>query len=381
MAGHARHYSHGLLLLRVGRCCLAGPLLLRLGIGPAAVRLSLLRVAWVLGWCLHATIRRRSAKLRVLAVSWRSILLRWLILRLLRLLLVCGLLCRMIRLLLLHLQLLILCLLHLLLLILLLCLCLQVLLLLHVLLLVLWRLLHLRLLGEGLLRLRRRILAGWLRLLGASSIRCSIAGRLLLLLLRVRAGRQRRRPLWQGWRCWERRQRRRGPWREIARRQWRGFLGQRWRCMLLLLHPLLTRVYPRLRLLHKLVRWLLLLLHKLVRWLLLLLLRCRRCRRRRPAARRYLRLLRLLPGLRLHRLRGRRVARLLPRALAAPSLRVHCLGLMGLPRILLRIVLLLHILLLLLRGPAGRRLEGSPRLLRHRAPGTPLLSVGHARSL
>lgn len=363
MAGHARHYSHGLLLLRVGRCCLAGPLLLRLGIGPAAVRLSLLRVAWVLGWCLHATIRRRSAKLRVLAVSWRSILLRWLILRLLRMLLVCGLLCRMIRLLLLHLQLLILCLLHLLLLILLMCLCLQVLLLLHVLLLVLWRLLHLRLLGEGLLRLRRRILAGWLRLLGASSIRCSIAGRLLLLLLRVRAGRQRRRPLWQGWRCWERRQRRRGPWREIARRQWRGFLGQRWRCMLLLLHPLLTRVYPRLRL-----------LHKLVRWLLLVLLGCRRCRRRRPAAWRYLRLLRLLPGLRLHRLRGRRVARLLPRALAAPSLRVR---LMGLPRILLRVVLLLllHVLLLLLRGPAGRRLEGSPRLLRHRAPGTPLLSV------
>ena len=343
MAGHARHYSHGLLLLRVGRCCLAGPLLLRLGIGPAAVRLSLLRVAWVLGWCLHATIRRRSAKLRVLAVSWRSILLRWLILRLLRMLLVCGLLCRMIRLLLM-------------------CLCLQVLLLLHVLLLVLWRLLHLRLLGEGLLRLRRRILAGWLRLLGASSIRCSIAGRLLLLLLRVRAGRQRRRPLWQGWRCWERRQRRRGRWREIARRQWRGFLGQRWRCMLLLLHPLLTRVYPRLRL-----------LHKLVRWLLLVLLGCRRCRRRRPAARRYLRLLRLLPGLRLHRLRGRRVARLLPRALAAPSLRVR---LMGLPRILLRVVLLLlHVLLLLLRGPAGRRLEGSPRLLRHRAPGTPLLSV------
>ena len=170
---------------------------------------------------------------------------------------------------------------------------------------------------------------------------------LLLLLLRVRARWQRWRPLRQRRCWWQRRQRR------------RGILGQWWRRMLLLLlHSWLSRVGSGLWLLH---------------WLLgrLLLLGCRRRRRRPAAASCYRRLLRLLPGLLLHGLRGRGVAGLLPSALGGPGVRGDCLRLMGLPRILLRVELLLRILLLLLRGPAGRRLEGVAGLLRHRRPPCP----------
>ena len=308
---------------------MAGPLLLRrLGIAPSTICHCLLGIPWVLRLC--AAVRWSGAVLRLLAICWCGILLRWLVLRVLCLRL-CGT-GLLIRLLHLSRRLLVLSLLHWLLL---------VLSLLHWLLLVLsllhWLLLVLLLrLVMSLLRLRWRIL--------------------LLLMLRVRPRRQRWRPLRQRRRWWQRRQRRRGPRRKVAWRQRWGILGQWWRRMLLLhLHPWLSRVASRL--------WLL-------RWLLerLLLLGCRRRRRRPAAASCYMRLLQLLPGLLLHGLRGRGVAGLLPSALGGPGVRGDCLRLMGLPRILLRVVLLLHVLLLLLRGPAGRRLEGVAGLLRHRRP-------------
>jgi hypothetical protein len=177
------------VLLRVLSCRLAGPLLLRMAIGPAAVRRSLLRIPRVLR--LHTAVRRSGTKLRLLAIALCSVLLRRLVLCLLRLgLLVGGLLhCLVLCLLRLRLRLLIggllILLLHLrlrLLVISLLRLCLLELLLLlilclRLLILGLWLLL-LRLLGRGNI---------WLR------IRCHL---LLLLLLRVRPGWQRWRALW-----------------------------------------------------------------------------------------------------------------------------------------------------------------------------------------